>query len=147
MTWTTGLLAGVAQLLHDAGAGVWRGDGTAYTATETGIYITQAPPEPDTAIVLAAYPADDTDDGGSGVLQAIQAITRAGTTDTTAVIALDDAVTDALHGITNRAVGGVHITRMWRQSGAPIGPDAAGRHQISSNYYANAARHTPLRSE
>lgn len=147
MTWTVGLLEGVAQLLHDAGVGTWRGDDSVYLDTETGIYITKAPPEPDRAISIGSYQPDDYNDGGSGARPAIQIICRAGRGNTTNVIALDDQVFTALDGIKNRVVGGVHIARMWRQSGAPIGPDAGGRDEISSNFYALAARHTPLRSE
>lgn len=145
MTWTVDLVKGAAQLIHAAGIGTWRGDDSAYLASETGIYITKAPPEPDRAITLSSYPTD-IGDGNGGVIQAIQVITRAGDI-TTDVVDLDERIHDLFDGIKHRLIGGVYVTSMWWQSGGSLGPDANGRDEISSNYFAIAARPTPLRSD
>jgi hypothetical protein len=140
MSYTVDLLDGLARLLDAAGLGTYRPDGT-YGPGETAITIAAAPPAPDRAIVLAAYPVTDSPqltDTTTGV----QVRTRAGA-DPREVDALDDAVFDVLHGGGPYLFGAVRVQLLYRVSAAPIGADAAGRMERSANYYARAHRAHP----
>ncbi|GAA1026821.1 hypothetical protein GCM10009557_05870 [Virgisporangium ochraceum] len=144
MGWVNDLLEGLAQLLADEGVGTWRPTGV-YQPTETGIYLAATPPDPARAIVLASYPVDD-NVALPHVVTAVQVRTRAGP-DPTAVHDLDDLVYEQLHGLTYQTFGTAHIKQMWRRSSAALGQVRDGRDlwEITSNYYADAARPTAHR--
>ncbi len=140
MGWTTSLLEGVAELLATEGVGVWRPDGPPYTTVETGIVIAAMPPDPDRIIVLNAYPIAEHVDQAD-VTIGVQVRTR-GTTDPRVVQNLDDAVFEALHGLSQIDLGGVSVVQMYRQSSAALGRDGADRWERSSNYYVDAMHPT-----
>ena len=140
MSYTADLLDGLARLIHDAGLGTYRPDGV-YAPGETAIAIAAAPPAPDRAIILAAYPVTESaalTDTTTGV----QVRTRAGA-DPRDVDRLDDAVFELLHGAGPFTFGSARVQLLYRASGAPIGADSAGRMERSSNYYARAHRAHP----
>jgi hypothetical protein len=141
VSWTTDLLDGLAQLLEDAGAGVFHSTGVPYTAAQVAIVFDQVPTGPDRLIVLTAYGgADDPTTSTSEVM--FQARTR-GTTDPRTVTLIDDGVFDALHNLPRTQLAtGVTLAGCWRESFAYMGVDEQDRHQRSSNYRALAHRPT-----
>jgi hypothetical protein len=140
MSYTVDLLDGLARLLHNAGVGIYRPDGV-YDQAETAITIATAPPAPDRAIVLAAYPVTDSA-ALTDTITGVQVRTRAGA-DPRGVDQLDDEVFEVLHGSGPHLFGAVRVQLIYRASGAPIGADLAGRMERSANYYARAHRAHP----
>ncbi|MFI1182612.1 minor capsid protein [Streptomyces sp. NPDC020799] len=140
MSYTSDLLDGLARLLHEHGVGTYRPEGT-YAPGETTIAIATTPPAPDRIICLAAYPVTD-----SAVLTdtttGVQVRTRAGA-DPREVDGLDDAVFDVLHGSGPHLFGSVRVQLVYRVSAAPIGADASGRMERTSNFYVRAHRAHP----
>lgn len=141
MGWTTNLLTGLAEYLAAGDAGTWDPDDVFDpAATVPPISLRALPDAPDRAIAMATYPVADGDDAGlADVLTAVQIRTR-GTTDPTTVDDVADAVFDRIHGAEHLVLGGVHVTLIWRQSGAIVGPDESGRFERTDNYYLHAAR-------
>jgi hypothetical protein len=145
MSWTTDLLTGVAEHLGAAGAGTWRPDGTGYASGETAIVLAVSPPEPDRLIVLTEYGPLDAD-GIGDVVMGLQVRTR-GTTDPRVVMAIRDAVHEALDGLAHVDLSGVKVSQIFHQSGTPIGQDGNDRHERTDNYYVQARRATALRND
>lgn len=143
MTWTSGLLAGIATLLHTEGVATWRASG-AYQPGEIPIVMSALPPDPDTVLVLESYTVGQ--DGHGDVTVGVQVRTR-GTTDPRVVQDLSDAARDALDGLALVQVGGVWVSQIVHRSGAPLGRDANDRHERSDNYYVQARRETALRTD
>lgn len=139
--WTSRLLTGCAEDLDAAGIGVWRPDGPAYAADETGILIRLIPQAPDRIVTLAAYPIGGEDPGMADHDTAIQFRLR-GTTDPRVCDDLADAVYDLLHGARALTWGGIPIIRMRRQSYTSLGADSNGRWERSENYYLLTMRPT-----
>ncbi|CAM5608716.1 hypothetical protein GCM10010329_17350 [Streptomyces spiroverticillatus] len=140
MSYTVDLLDGLARLLHSAGVGIYRPDGT-YAAGETAITIAALPPFPDRVICLAAYPVTDSPvltDTTTG----IQVRTRA-SSDPRDVDALDDEVLDVLHASGPHVFGAVPVPLIFRVSAAPIGADTSGRWERTANFHARAHRASP----
>ncbi len=145
MGFTTDLLAGLAQVLENAGVGAWRPDGTAHTAAETPIVIASVPTAPDRVVVLTSYHVEADAVGNEDVI-GVQARTR-GTSDPRVVEDLDDAVFSAWQGLHSRTLtGGVRVTLVDFNSGAYLGVDSNGRHERSANYYVTAVRPSPNRT-
>lgn len=141
MGWTTDLLVGIAEHLADSGAGTWLPSG-AYSADALApIFMASVPSKPDVVLTLFDYDVESTHDGY--VVQGVQVRLR-GTTDSTVVSDLDDAVFDALHGLRNRDLHGVHVVSVKRDSGSWLGTDGSRRHERTSNYYVTATRPSPL---
>lgn len=139
MPFTDQLLAGVAQLLADAGAGTWRPSGSYLPGDQTPITVGTVPAAPDRVLTLTAYAVND-DYSLSDSTVGVQVRTR-GDRDPRTVDALDDAAFDALHGLgPTTLAGGVRVVAGWRQSGSPLGPDDSGRHQRSANFYLTVHR-------
>ncbi|WP_369377661.1 minor capsid protein [Streptomyces sp. cg36] len=140
MTYTVDLLDGLALLLAEHGLGVYRPDGV-YAPGETAITIAATPPAPDRVICLSAYPVTESPvltDTTTGV----QVRTRT-SSDPREVDALDDQVHALLHGSGPHTFGAVPVQLVYRVSAAPIGADASGRWERTSNYYARAHRAGP----
>lgn len=134
--WTTDLAAALGAHLGAAGVGTWRATG-AYAAGETGIATKVLPPGPDRAIAITVYAAGGSTHG-SDVTVAMQVRCR-GAKDPRDVDDLADAVYNALHGARNLTLGDTTLALVWRQSHAVLGPDASGRWETSSNFYAQTA--------
>jgi hypothetical protein len=141
---TTQLLTGVAEILAAAGVGVWHPDGSPYAAGETGIVFGAMPADPVRVVLLGAYPVVD-DVAQPEATIGVQLRTRAGA-DPRDVQDLDDAARDALHGLTQRDVGGVWVVQMYRRSSAALGQtrDVADSWERTSNFYVECMRPTAL---
>ncbi|GMA22285.1 hypothetical protein GCM10025864_44500 [Luteimicrobium album] len=138
MGWTTDLLEGVAQMLADAGVGVWRPDGPAYTASEVGIVVGRMPASPDQVLAITSYPV--TSSALSDTVIGVQVRARGPRgADPRPVNDLTDAVYEHLHGVEQLTFGGVYVAHAWRASLALLGADDAGREETSSNFYVTTA--------
>ncbi|EPH40336.1 minor capsid protein [Streptomyces aurantiacus] len=140
MTFLPDVVEGLARLLDEHGVGTYRPDGV-YAASETAITDTVMPEAPDRAIVLTAYPIDESAALTDTVL-AVQVRTRAGP-DPREVAALDDAVFAALHASGRLTLGTARITLIYRFSAGSLGADANGRQERTSNYRVRANRPHP----
>lgn len=129
----TDLLAGLAQDLHDAGAGTYRPTG-AYQPSETAIVFGAMPDSPNRVICLATYgPSDDHPEVALGVRR-VQVRTRGLPGNYLDAVNLDNTCFDALHGLEHRQYGTAHANQILRLSGGPLGQDATKRWEMSSNY-------------
>jgi hypothetical protein len=131
------LVDGIASLLDEQGVAKYRPTGI-YTSSETGITDTVMPDGPDRAIVLTAYDSAD-DPGLTDCTVFLQVRTRAGTDPRTAA-ALDEDVFTVLHGLTDQQFGTAAARLIRRENTAPMGADAVGRHERTSNYTIRAQR-------
>jgi hypothetical protein len=137
VTFLVDLVDGIARLLDTAGVATYRPTGI-YTATETAITDTVMPDSPDRAVVLTAYDTAD-DPALTDCTVFLQVRTRA-RQDPREAAALDEAVFAALHGLRNQQFGAAHVQLIKRENTAPIGVDANGRHERTSNYTLRAQR-------
>lgn len=143
MGYQTDLVAGLASILADAGAGTWSPTGT-YAATDTAITIRAMPATPDACITLSPYAVSDdayTADSVTGV----QVMMRTGETDPRTTDDLCDAVFAVLHGIYAADVGGVPVQSVARHSSLSLGRDDLNRWVTSDNYYVTALHPAPHR--
>lgn len=130
------LRAGLAQLLHDAGAVTWVASGAIDPAASPPPLVDQVLPDsPDVCAALATYCTGEDEPTLSGSVLMLQVRTRAGITNLAAGDDLDDAISQELMGnwpltLTN----GVRVTSLVRASGSPIGRDPAGRMERTTNY-------------
>lgn len=134
--YTSSLLDGIANLLAEAGVGVFRPD-QVIADPDTGIFRGVMPDSPQRAIGITAYPVADDDTTNS--VTGVQFRMRAGR-DPDAIDDLADAVFDELHNRRQYRVGGIYVAVSWRQSQAWIGQDAHGRMELTSNFYFRAVR-------
>jgi hypothetical protein len=145
VTWTGALLAGIAGRLDAQGVGKWRASGRYQPADVRPIVLTAVPAAPDEMLVLTPYSVDE-DALLNDVTQGVQVRTRA-SRDPRALDALNDAVFDALHGLSGVVLNGVPVVLIYRQSAAYLGVDGNGRHEASQNYYVQAARPSTHRTD
>jgi hypothetical protein len=151
MTWTADLMTGIAEHLHAEGAGTWNPTGV-YTAGQTGIYIAVMPPGSttssslDRAIVLTDYDPNGGNQAGD-VFPRLQVRCRGIRNDPLSVVAIKDAVRDALEGLQSVTFGTVTVSGINHTSGAPMGIDGNGRHERSDNYEIQARRTSALLTE
>lgn len=143
MTTASAVAVGVAEHLAAHTGITWRPDG-AYTPTETAATIKAVPATPDRVVAITVYDVDDDPDPRQVVATfAVQLRFRApGRPD-----AVDDLAQEAfevMHGKHHTTFGQVPIGRCARQSVAPIGPDANGRHERTDNYRIVTRRSAPL---
>ncbi|MEU6279729.1 minor capsid protein [Streptomyces sp. NPDC047028] len=136
MSHDSDLLQGIAQLLDTAGVGVYDPD-SVLPADATGIVLGKVPDGPDRVLGLTPYPVADDDSTDS--VTGVQARMRAGVNPLD-VIALADAVFDALHNVRSYTAGGVWVEISWRNSQAWIGQDTSGRQELTANYYFRTVR-------
>ncbi|HLS39219.1 MAG TPA: minor capsid protein [Ornithinicoccus sp.] len=139
MSHETDLLRGVAELLEDAGVGVYDETGP-LPAEGTGIVLGRLPDGPDRALGLTTYPVAD--DYSTDSITGVQARMRAGTAPLD-VLDLSDAVFDVLHNRRRWDARGVRVEISWRNSEAWIGQDASGRMERTANYYFRTVRSGP----
>lgn len=141
--WTSNLLGGIAQLLADAGVGVWHPDGSPYDVGDTVIVVGAVPPAPpERVICLAPYPVSD-HASQADVTVGVQIRTRAGR-DPRDVLDLDDLVFEQLHGLEQTELGGVRVVQIYRRSSAALGQARDGRDlwERTNNYYVDAMHPT-----
>ncbi|MEU0033169.1 minor capsid protein [Streptomyces sp. NPDC006333] len=137
MTFLVDLVDGLARLLDAEGVAIYRPTGI-YASTETAITDTAMPDRPDRAVVLTAYDTAD-DPALTDCSVFVQVRTRAGT-DPREVAALDEAAFLVLHGLRDQQYGTARLGLMRRDNSAPMGADAAGRFERTSNYTVRAQR-------
>jgi hypothetical protein len=126
---TTEVTYAVAQILADAGAGVWRPTGPAYTAAEVAIAYGPLPASPDRAIGVTVY--TQTDDPMTGLADRyVQVRSRGSRGAPNGADIVADAAFAALHN-TYRTRG---LARVTRTSTAPLGADENGRQERTDNY-------------
>jgi len=130
------LRTGVAALLHTEGAATWTATGAvSVTASPAPVFDSTYPDEPDVAAALSTYAVGGDEPTLSGSVLMLQVRTRTSLSDVAAGDDLDDAIAGVLMGnfpvtLTN----GVRVTSLVRSSGSPIGRDAAGRMERTTNY-------------
>ncbi|MEU8950897.1 minor capsid protein [Streptomyces sp. NPDC048489] len=137
MTFLVDLVDGLARLLDAEGVATYRPTGI-YASGETAITDTVMPDRPDRAVVLTAYDTGD-DPTLTDCAVFVQVRTRAGT-DPREVADLDEAVFLALHGLSDQRYGTARVRLMHRDNSAPLGADASGRFERTSNYTVRAQR-------
>lgn len=131
-------LTALGEYLGSQTVGRWITTGT-YQATDTAISIDALPSTPDKAIAMTAYPVED-DGAGTGTTLGVQFRIRGKPNDRLSDKDIMSRLFDALHGLTHHDLGGIPIIRVWRQSGAPLGPDGNNRQEHTQNYYFQLVR-------
>lgn len=134
-------LAGVADLISDAGIGVWNPTG-AYTTGQVGISIMKVPQSPDDLIVLTPYRVQDSLLNDS--IEGLQIRTR-GDQNPLTVLERDAALFNLFEGMHDVVIGGVPVALIWRQSQLPGPQDQNDRWECSSNYYCRITDPTTYR--
>lgn len=141
MSWTTDLIAGLAQHLDDAGLGVYRPSG-AYQPGEIAIVAGIVPPTPDRVIVLTPYAATRPL-GLADTAVSVQVRVRGPAGDTRAAAAVLDPVHELLDGARGLVLGGIRVVQILHASGpAPIGLDSGNRPELTDNFLVQAERPT-----
>lgn len=133
------LMTGLGQLLHDEGLGVFSTAGT-YPAEGWGVFIGLMPDKPDKMIAMMTYPVEDTD--LTSVVTGVQFRLR-GLRDPREVENMSDAVYDLLHNREHYRVNGIPVNLSWRQSGAWMGQDPNQRIERVENFYLRTERESP----
>lgn len=127
---------------------VWRPSGYLDEAdTRVALYVPVLPHDRDRAVALMPYPVEESVDGGSADIWAVQARIRGLPDDLLSVTGLEDDIFRAVQGLEHVKVGGIHATLIWRNSSIPMGQDVNRRHEWSSNFYMHVTRPTPHRAD
>lgn len=141
------LVAGVAQLLEDAGVGRWDPTGAAYASTGAPpIYGQEAPGTPHRVITVAHYPVmnvartRDTVEGIQVRNRGIPGDPRPANDDA-------DAIRAALDGLQHVVLGSTHVSLIEWRSGAPLGQDASRRWETAQSFYLLTARPSAYRED
>lgn len=137
----TDLLYGVADLIADNTAFVWRPAGPAYAEDEVGIALRQILDAPDTIITLSTYTVADPP-GISDVTIGVQLRARGPVGNVTVPGDIADACYELLHGLEKVTLNGISVVQMYRQSAPPLGWDPQGRWETAQNFYVDAMRPT-----
>lgn len=139
----------VADLAHHLGTvtGVlwWMGDGPT-PAGRVPIRAWSLPVEIDRAVALSVYPVNG-DTGHTTATVGVQFRIRGGAEDPRTVLAVTDALVEALDNRTSWDLGAVPIVRSWEQSGADLGVDDNRRPHATRNYYFTLTRETRHRRD
>jgi hypothetical protein len=138
-SYTVHLLTGLAQMLNDAGAGVYRGPTGTYTDAERGIYFSTMPATKAQGISLTRY-LDVPDILAINHVR-VQVLSRTGS-DPLAGEAVVDMIRDTLHDKNHIVLDGVRFNRMVQESFTPLGPDANGRFEYSQNFTLTGNRYS-----
>jgi hypothetical protein len=133
----TDLLTGIGEYLHTENVGHWLTTGT-YAPNDTAIALDTLPTAPDKGIGMTLYSVSDS--GGTDTVVGLQLIIRGTPKDRLSVKDIADRCFDALHDLRAVTLGGIPIVRIWRQSGANLGPDGNNRQEVSENYYLQVTR-------
>lgn len=144
MSFETDLLHDLGGYVAANGAGTYHRDGDGYAGADNPIYWDALPGAPDRATAMSLYPVDD-----DGTLSTVgvqfrfrgRRNNRADTKD------LSASIDDILNGLERVTWAGVDVVRVWRQSGADLGPDGNNRQEITRTYYIQYTRATALRTD
>lgn len=137
--WTSQVATGCARLLAAAGVCSWDEEGI-YTGDAVGAFINTMPDQPGDAIGLWANSL--TPDRGHTQFRVTIRVRR-DEVDPRPVQDLAQAVIDTLDHAAHLTFDQVHVPLLWLQSGDSIGPDTAGREEVSLNFYGWATYATP----
>lgn len=135
MGFTVDLLTGIGELLGAAGVGKWNGP---FAATDTAIVIDSLGATPDKGIALTLYDVEHT--ALTDSVMGLQCRVRGTPNNRTAAKDILDDVFDTLHDLKNTVIGGVPVVRIWKQSGANLGPDSSNRSEHTANFYIQLTR-------
>lgn len=131
------LLTAIGEFLDAESVGRWLTTGT-YLPNDTALVVDTLPTTPDKGIGMTLYPV--TDSGGTDSVVGLQLIIRGSPGNRLTVKDITDRCFDALHDLQAVTFGGIPIVRVWRQSGAVLGPDGNNRQTVSENYYIQCTR-------
>lgn len=140
------LMAGIAQLLEDAGAGTWQATGAYAGNADRPIYVRVGPASPDRVITVSHYPVRQ-EAWTRDSIEGIQVINRGPRDDSRPADDDADAIRAALDGLQHVEVGGVHVSLIAWQSGAPLGRDESRRWEHTQNFYLYTTRPSPHRED
>lgn len=119
-----------------------RPDGSAYTASEHGIYLDSGPAIDGPSVTLAWYAVDDHPalaDSVSGVQVTLRDRDRA------RLSRVSDDLFRLFHGRYGGTIGPVRLVSARRASATNLGQDSNGRQGRSENYYLTVHRPSPHR--
>lgn len=133
-SFSTDLLAGVAQMLDDAGIATYNETGV-YTAGQVGVFFSVMPDQPDRCVVLEDYGVSDQIEQAMST-RGIQFRVR-GDADPFPVKQMRDAIFVLFHNATRFALGSVYVDQMYQHSSIALGRDQANRWIESLNFYAD----------
>ncbi|MCF2531750.1 minor capsid protein [Yinghuangia soli] len=141
MSWTSQLLDGLAQHLHDRGLGVYRPNGV-YLPGDIAIVVGTLPPTPDRVICLTSYNVSRPGGLATAAVM-VQIRVRGPAGDSRSADAIGDPVCEELDDARDLVLGGIPVTQILHASGpAPIGTDALGRPERTDNHQVWAERPT-----
>lgn len=138
MGFQTNLLTALGEYLHAENVGRWLSGGGSYSPSDTALVVDTLPASPDKGIGMTLYPVEDK--GTTDSVIGLQLIVRGSPNNRATVKDITDRAFDALHDLQAVTLGGIPVVRIWRQSGANLGPDSNNRQQASENYYLQVTR-------
>lgn len=133
MSFTTDLLAGMAQDIAAAGIGTYRSDGSVYLLDETGVVFKNLPESPDRCIVLTAYGSTDEAKSNLNSIN-VQIWMRGLPRQPLDVDHLGDDIFNLFQGVESRWYGTAFAVQILRKSTIQLGTDANQRWERSDNY-------------
>lgn len=136
------LMAGIAQLLEGSGVGAWQDAGVYPAGTVLPIYIRAVPAAPDRLITVSHYPVAQVA-WTVDTVEGIQVRNRGPADDPRPADDDADAIRAALDGLEHVDVGGVRVSLIQWQSGAPMGQDSNRRWEMTQNFYVLTTRARP----
>jgi hypothetical protein len=130
------LVTGLCSLLGAEGVCTWTPSGIVdVLADPPPVFRTIYPDAPDIAAALTAYATGGDEPTLSGSVLMLQVRTRSSLDDLGAAEDLDDAISQALMGNFPILLDtGCRVSVIIRVSSSPIGRDARGRMELSTNY-------------
>jgi hypothetical protein len=130
------LVTGLAALLDAEGACTWTPTGVVDVLSDPPpVFRTIYPDTPDIAAALTAYATGGDEPTLSGSVLMLQVRTRSSLDDLGAAEDLDDAISQVLMGNFPVLLDtGCRVSVIIRVSSSPIGRDARGRMELSTNY-------------
>ena len=137
MGFTTTLMTGAAQYLHNENVGAYKPAGN-YLADDVAITFDVFHSTVHKAIRITTYPVAD--DLTTDAVIGLQLWIRGAPNNRASAKDITDRATDALHGLQRANWGGIPIVLIEHQSQTSHGPDANGREEISVNFYVSLTR-------
>lgn len=128
----TDLVKGIAQYLHDRGAGTYRPTG-GYMADETAIVFGEPPPAPDRVIAISVYGSVDEGQVPLSSMR-VQFMCRGVPNDTLDAGEVAGGVFTHMQGLEHLQCGAAHINLSQRVSRLTLGADENKRQLRSDNY-------------
>lgn len=139
MAFSNDIVAGIAQLLEDAGVGTWQTSGVYASGTDRPIFTQEPPDDIHRVIVVAHYPVTQyarTRDSVEGV----QVRNRGTVGDPRPANDDADAIRATLDGLQHVTLGAVRASLIEWRSGAPLGQDSTRRWETVQNFHIYTAR-------